>query len=120
MDRLASEEPEAEIEIGQETRISFTAEGVEITQDPGAEFDHGHAFRYASRGYKSQTMDGRKVETWTNAVDQGMAHYAVDVAGQRMAVMVKRRVLPHTTYKDTGRQNTFFFFLQQNDEHGQW
>jgi hypothetical protein len=36
VDRLASEEPEAEIEMGQETRISFTAEGVEITQDPGA------------------------------------------------------------------------------------
>ena len=113
-DRLASEEPETDIEIGQETMISFTAGGVEITQDPGAEYDFGHAFGHASgfgHAYKSLTVDGRRAErppgerggfiggqrTWTNAVDQGVAHYAIDAAGQRMAVMVKRKVLPHTT-----------------------
>jgi len=105
-DRLASEEPETDIEIGQETMISFTAGGVEITQDPGAEYNFGHAFGHASGfGHAyclTVDMPQGGQRTWTHAVDQGVKHYAIDAAGQRMAVMVNRKV-----------QNTFFFFYSR-------
>ena len=69
-DRLASEEPETEIETEEEA--------LKVLRDLQAD---------------------------NRAAGQRMA--------ERMAVMVKRKVLRATHTNDTGRQNTFFFFCNR-------
>ena len=80
------------------------------------------AIRYVSRappGDMGGFIGGQR--TWTNAMDQGVNHYAVDLAGRRMAVMVKRKVLPWCTPQRFRQTKHFFLlFLQHNNEHGQW
>jgi hypothetical protein len=119
-DRLAPEEPEAAIEIGWTEVRGFLSRREEWRpRRTQAIYDFGHAYRTCLRRWVP--MDGRKVhralqrmderwsaggqETWTNAGDQGGAHYTVDAAGQRMAVMVRREVLHKTT------QDTFLFIF---------
>jgi hypothetical protein len=56
---------------------------------------------------------------WTNAVDQGVDYYVVDSAGQRLAVIEKTKVLPHSSNLPAQTKHLSLFLLQ-NDEHGQW